>query len=657
MKHLRFIYLFFACSVTTILLTGCGNRPAKKTALSERPDWPNQGCLYKVQQVIETDHALLSPEELAYTDKHFDEMKLVDWQMRYKAEDMRVAEDSMAEDGEYDFYYDAPWVEAYENAEDGEDYPHEMRRYDEDGFLILKAFYRDSNQIPLMQRIARDKNHRILKDEWIRDDSLESYTDYSYNADGFMTRSYYWTNDGNSSESRYTYDRKNYLLRKDEYRCDTFVAKVDYTYDKQGNLIVEEMSGLWNHKWVYDPKPQKASEPTPTTTEWNPLVIRRDTIYGANGKMKMTQTYLSLLTDEGQTPEQLASREMWYYDEHENWVRYELYYFMENQPPDDHGLLMGLKTRDITYYDAQKKQPKVAKTITVSMDELHHPDQYYRDFDNLLITQLHYDETVRPMADFYAEDQEYASAKSYYDADDKVLKREFFSPASTEPDAYMLYDYNADGKCIKTVLYNAANEVELLCYYQYNEAGQQTVREAEPEYASYDRTEFRYDKNGHLSEEISYLPPEGLYVQNRHIYTYDEKGFCTQETILEYLPDGSCDTLETYTYVNDERGNHIKRIHTWYYGEEQDIDTYAYNEDNQEIVHEWFYDKLRERKETKYHSNGNKYVATYFTNGQEVGHTCYNWDWKRDYWTSLSFNYIDKQGKTHIVGYWTQEIK
>ena len=544
-------YMLFACSAVILLLTGCAGLRGKKTALAEKPDWPNRGSLYKVQQVIETDHALLSPELMAYKAEHFDEMKLVDWQLRYEAENIRMSLDTTAEDGEYDFFYDAPWADAYYDAKVGEDYPYVIRRYDKEGFLISKTLYRD----------------------------------------------------------------------KDHF------------------LIVKETPSA------------------PATTGWDPLVIRRDTIYGANGKMKMTQTYLSLITDEGQTPEQRATRELWFYDEHENWIRYELYYFLENQTSEDHGLLMGLKTREITYYEAEVQEPKVAKTITVSMDELHHPDLYYRDFDNLLITQLHYNETVRPMEDFYAENQEYASAKSYYDADDKVLKREFFLPASTEPDAYMLYDYNADGKCVKTVFYNAKNEVELLCYYQYNEAGQQTVSEAEPKFAEYDRKEFRYDANGHLLEEISFHRPEGLYVDKKHVYTYDENGFCTQEKILEYHSDRSCDTLETFTYINDERGNHIQRIRSWYYGEEQDIDTYAYDADNREIVHEWFYDKLRERKETQYHSNGNEYIATYFTNGQEVGHTCYNWDWKRDEWTSLSFNYIDKQGKTHIVGYWTQEIK
>lgn len=452
--------LFVCCAV--IVLVACSE--GKLVKQEAAPETPHSEYNGHVKQVIEIDHSLLTPELFAITQEDFDLEALVDYQCQELAAEIRTekeAEELEDDEDAFEFYYDMPWAERFFNDEDdAADYAYSIERFDKDGFLTFYGSYRSPQHWSFKQVYTRDENHRTIKEEFFNDEVWSSTNEFQYNADGFVTRSFFSTADGTKIETRYTYDELNYLTAQEEYRKDTFYNRTVFAYDQFGNKLSEQSSGSWDCKWEYDylygkgkkrdllteiayysPSSQlenrytyryskdlseldeyqingqgdtvarhhyclddqmrqlcdqctlfpeggyassveyddrgnmisnenEGSEPwnyfaetvryddanreierTTFNTYNGPLNTRTVTSYDAQGNKIKAESYLSVLTDEGLTEEQLATREIWEYDAQGNWINQETYYFSVDQTAADKGHLVDKKTREIEYYE------------------------------------------------------------------------------------------------------------------------------------------------------------------------------------------------------------------------------------------------------------------------------------------------------------------
>ena len=125
-------------------------------------------------------------------------------------------------------------------------------------------------------------------------------------------------------------------------------------YDERGNMILNENEAWQPHSYhletvVYDDQ-NRETERTDFNTNNGPLAKRTVTSYDQQGHMIQAETFLSVKTDEGMTPERLSVRETWQYDAQGNWINHETYYFTVDQSAADKGHLIGKETREIEYY-------------------------------------------------------------------------------------------------------------------------------------------------------------------------------------------------------------------------------------------------------------------------------------------------------------------
>ena len=125
-------------------------------------------------------------------------------------------------------------------------------------------------------------------------------------------------------------------------------------YDERGNMILNENEAWQPHSYhletvVYDDQ-NRETERTDFNTNNGSLAKRTVTSYDQQGHMIHAETFLSVKTDEGMTPERLSVRETWQYDAQGNWINHETYYFTVDQSAADKGHLIGKETREIEYY-------------------------------------------------------------------------------------------------------------------------------------------------------------------------------------------------------------------------------------------------------------------------------------------------------------------
>lgn len=151
-------------------------------------------------------------------------------------------------------YYDEAW--------------HSTRQYSHDAYgniLTTRETYADGTENVHEETLTLDDQHRVIRSESISNDGRKAMTEYSYNADGQITRHNiyrYGIMDGTdiNSFTDYTYDRKGNLVRQDvrwepnsgsdgyilctyrnnrlvrdeTYQGEQLTSYTEYTYDETG---------------------------------------------------------------------------------------------------------------------------------------------------------------------------------------------------------------------------------------------------------------------------------------------------------------------------------------------------------------------------------------------------------------------------------------
>ena len=279
------------------------------------------------------------------------------------------------------------------------------------------------------------------------------------------------------------------------------------------------------------------------------------------------------------------------------------------------------------------------KSVTLMRQELCYPERFFQNIDET--TEL-----------FYTGPDEAPIEKYYYDKKGHLTKIDHYTCKGDGIEIYYTASYDRKGNKTEQVAFEDGLFIKTVYEYDHlGKCGAETkYNELGEECASITHT---YREDGQIAYSL-YQEPKGNLMLRCTGYLYDEKGFCIKKEIFETYKDGSRDTLDTYVYENDERGNHLKITHSWYLCEAPETEEFTYNERNQVLTHT--YGDMRE--EIRYHSTlGREYTRYFFLEGREIGHTTYIYNWKTMNWDLLSFAYTDEKGKTHIFAEWIREIE
>lgn len=279
------------------------------------------------------------------------------------------------------------------------------------------------------------------------------------------------------------------------------------------------------------------------------------------------------------------------------------------------------------------------KSVTIFRSELCAPEQFFRNYDET--TEIYYPgEDMVPLEKHYYDKKGHLTKIDHFDCKGNGIMIQYTATydrkgRKTKQVAFeeglfitTVYAYDKAGRCIQETRYNELGDVYGLITYTYNSRG--------------------------LRTDSIYRLPDWPKLMSHTIYTYDEQGFLTRMQLLDYSKDGECDTLDTYTYENDERGNPLKITNTWYLCEAPVTEEFTYNERGQVLIHT--HGDVRE--EIRYHDTlGREYTRTLYLDGREIGHITYIYDWRTMNWDMRSFAYTDEEGKSHIFAEWLQKVE
>lgn len=252
---------------------------------------------------------------------------------------------------------------------------------------------------------------------------------------------------------------------------------------------------------------------------------------------------------------------------------------------------------------AQDEMNGHVKSVTLFRTERCYPERYFQD----------YDETTEI---FYTGADEVPLERAYYDKKGHLTKIDHYDCKGNGMEIYYTASYDRKGR--KTAQVAFEEGLFIMTAYTYDKAGrcvQESKYNEEGDVFAF--ITYAYNERGQVTDSIYKQPIWEKQMRNT-VYTYDEQGFCVCKQLFEHFEDGSCDTLDTYVYENDERGNPLKITHSWFLCEAPETEEFTYNERNQVLTHT--YGDVREV--IRYHSTlGREYTRYFYLEGREIGHT------------------------------------
>lgn len=259
------------------------------------------------------------------------------------------------------------------------------------------------------------------------------------------------------------------------------------------------------------------------------------------------------------------------------------------------------------------------KTVTISKNEIIHPENYYSDYSSLIAFSYHLkrlgsdsvpaDElSFDPMEQFYeGNDNNRPIVQYLFDRKGDLNEKRYFynlnephlgytayhyddnhrlvgETAYTEAD-YMYYfrynqydslgrrtyckegeytddftittyEYDNLGNCVKEVYLDASDSVTGYCLRTFNDNGD-LLQQQYVRYGLTSCSEHKYDDKGYLTELIIYKQQSSM-PDYRELYVNDKRGHRISDTHISYADNPDGDTVSVFTYDVDRYGNRLK---------------------------------------------------------------------------------------------------
>lgn len=220
-----------------VVVCSCGR--TKEVAPAPSSSLEDMQLTGKVKQITEINNTRVNPELFAFSKPGFGDVFFMDYYLSLYAyceanginyiNDIIAGRREVPED--FDYYYED---------QGADDFAYTIYSFDKSGYLTrTQCYWEKMEGNPTEQEInTYDDHHNLLRSEHLNDSLKVCYAhDFEYNADGFITRDYYFTTFGSNVEYLNEYDEYNCMTRA-ETRVDgkrTHLQQM--TYNKNNELV------------------------------------------------------------------------------------------------------------------------------------------------------------------------------------------------------------------------------------------------------------------------------------------------------------------------------------------------------------------------------------------------------------------------------------
>ena len=220
-----------------VVVCSCGR--TKEVAPAPSSSLEDMQLTGKVKQITEINNTRVNPELFAFSKPGFGDVFFMDYYLSLyaycEANGINYINDIIAGrrdvPDEFDYYYED---------QGADDFADTIYSFDKSGYLTrTQCYWEKMEGNPTEQEInTYDDQHRLLRSEHLNDSLTVCYAnDFEYNADGFMTRDYYFTTFGSNVEYLNEYDEYNCMTRA-ETRVDGKRTHLQLmTYNKNNELV------------------------------------------------------------------------------------------------------------------------------------------------------------------------------------------------------------------------------------------------------------------------------------------------------------------------------------------------------------------------------------------------------------------------------------
>ena len=220
-----------------VVVCSCGR--TKEVAPAPSSSLEDMELTGKVKQITEINNTRVNPELFAFSKPGFGDVFFMDYYLSLyaycEANGINYINDIIAGrrevPDEFDYYFED---------QGADDFAYTIYSFDKSGYLTrTQCYWEKMEGNPTEQEInTYDDQHRLLRSEHLNDSLKVCYAnDFEYNADGFMTRDYYFTTFGSNVEYLNEYDEYNCMTRA-ETRVDGKRTHLQLmTYNKNNELI------------------------------------------------------------------------------------------------------------------------------------------------------------------------------------------------------------------------------------------------------------------------------------------------------------------------------------------------------------------------------------------------------------------------------------
>ena len=220
-----------------VVVCSCGR--TKEVAPAPSSSLEDMELTGKVKQITEINNTRVNPELFAFSKPGFGDVFFMDYYLSLyaycEANGINYINDIIAGrrevPDEFDYYFED---------QGADDFAYTIYSFDKSGYLTrTQCYWEKMEGNPTEQEInTYDDHHNLLRSEHLNDSLKVCYAhDFEYNADGFITRDYYFTTFGSNVEYLNEYDEYNCMTRA-ETRVDGKRTHLQLmTYNKNNELI------------------------------------------------------------------------------------------------------------------------------------------------------------------------------------------------------------------------------------------------------------------------------------------------------------------------------------------------------------------------------------------------------------------------------------
>ena len=426
--------------------------------------------------------------------------------------------------------------------------------YDEDGSIKEEKHYRYNGEAPVLEGQYRYvyENGKILSRDYTNDD-YSSHEVFEYSGDA-LTRI---TDTDQNTVTDFTY-------------TSGLVSKVETNSDhSKGTTVIERSNGsVHTVKYAYSEE-DKAVNNTERQYRNNRLISSNEVTYDEGGRVQESRNRSYSYNEDGSLKSQ--KNESTYQD----WS-----YTYENTYNGN---------QVISYNKDTYKNRVASESTSISIDGVRVSELYvsYNDDSTKHVSSHEYDENGNHIATLTEKYDKYGNKKSIdrvtyeYDEYDRQIQRVETSYDKNEKllsSSVCEYAYDKNGyQNESTATYydkNGAVKESRIDEYVYDEKGNQTAHRNSC-----------FDKNGALTSTYEYVTlydeehnrvgnqSKDVYYhsdncRSEYEYTYDEN-YGTTLAKYSYYRNDKLENYRITEYVNDEHGNEVKKVETYYNSEDR----------------------------------------------------------------------------------------